>query len=349
MFFIVVGSQYGGEGKGKISAALAASIGPSIVCRSGGINSSHTVVDSRGTYRFRMLPTSVSVGGRELIYFGAGSLIHLPTLEKEVEDWRIEKKRILIDSRAGIVSDEIIERQREDLRYQAIGSTLTGTGYATADRALRQLTLAGSIDSIDFPIGDVSSALRKAHCNGVDILVEGHQGYGLSNYHGDYPYCSSRDCTSSAILSEIGVGPVRDLEVILAVKTFETRNHPGFLSDEIDLSLMDRLGIREFGGGFSTISNNRRRAGHLNIDLIKRAVWANGASGIAITCLDYLFEDCAGASDWDALKPDAKRYVKWIESHTNIPVKMVSTGRESGCTIIRKSTEHGRSSTSSKV
>ena len=54
---VVVGAQYGGEGKGKISAYLAATTAPKALLRCGGPNSGHQVVDDGINIKLRMIPT----------------------------------------------------------------------------------------------------------------------------------------------------------------------------------------------------------------------------------------------------------------------------------------------------
>src|SRR5690606_30233015 len=96
-------------------------------------------------------------------------------------------------------------------------------------------------------LGDVVRILYDAARNGDDILLEGHQGAGLSNYHGDYPYTSSRDCVAAALLSEVGLGLRWKTHVILAIKVFPTRNHSGRLPGEMASEDAERLGVQEFG------------------------------------------------------------------------------------------------------
>src|SRR5258708_4043101 len=112
MISIVVGGQLGGEGKGKGCAYLASAINFEVVCRCGGVNSSHTVVTDSREIRLRMLPTAATVNRSNIIVFGAGSLIHIPTLMKEMNELGITGNRIAIDRQAGIVTEEEISQQR---------------------------------------------------------------------------------------------------------------------------------------------------------------------------------------------------------------------------------------------
>ena len=52
------------------------------------------------------------------------------------------------------------------------------------------------------------------------ILIEGTQGTGLSLYHGQYPYVTSRDTTVSGCLSEVGIAPNRVRRVIMVCRTY---------------------------------------------------------------------------------------------------------------------------------
>ncbi len=334
MITIVVGAQFGGEGKGKISAFLARTGDYPIVCRCGGPNSSHTIKTSKGSYRFRMLPTAVSEVD-SLIVFGAGTLLHIPTLLKEMNDWNVPAERILIDFRAGVIHDESIREQRSDNRYAEIGSTLTGTGYATAERAKRNLTLAKDYSELSHMLADTSTFLFDAAQANQNILVEGHQGAMLSNYHGDYPYCSSRDSTAAAMLSELGLGLGWDFDVVLVVKTFQTRNHRGEVGVEIDPIVASKLGINEFGGGSNGVEDNRRRVGWLDYDVISNAVRLNGPNRLAVTGTDYLFPSMRSAKSVSEESADFGDFMSHMFRHTGVTIDIVSTGPKTGETYSR--------------
>jgi adenylosuccinate synthase len=330
MITIVIGAQFGGEGKGKIAAFLAkhGDAEFDIVCRCGGVNSSHTIVDQDRTYKFRMLPTAVTVLPRCKIVFGAGSLIHIGTLLSEMADWNISSDRVLIDRNAGIVTDDCVAEQRLDTRYASIGSTMTGTGYATSRRALRKLALASSYAVLAPMICDVTKYLFNALSVNSNILVEGHQGSMLSNYHGDYPYTSSRDCIAAAMLSELGVGLSWPSEVILVAKTFETRNHAGLLTSEITTSHALTIGVSERGGGAWGIPNVDRRVGLFGMEVLQRAVYLNTPSFIALTGADYLTPSIRGLRDSSLLTSDLLDLILSIEATCKVPVRLVSTGPE---------------------
>lgn len=337
MITLVVGGQYGGEGKGKIAAFLARQEKTDIVARTGGINSKHTVVTDGVSLDLRQIPTACVVGFSNKIVYGAGSLIHIPTLNKEMEGLGISQSQVLIDKNTGIISEENIQEQRSDKRYAEIGSTLTGTGYATAKRVLRKLPLAKDYPELAEMLGDTPEFLFNALKFNKTVLVEGHQGAGLSNFHGDYPYTSNRDSTAAELLSELGVGPKHELRIILVVKVFPTRNHNGHLPNEISIDEAEHLGIKEYGGGSWGIENKRRRVGRLDIAELVRAVQLNTPTEIALTGMDYFDPGSKDSTSENTLSIEAKRLIADIEKTTQTPVSLISTGAETNSMIIRNS------------
>jgi adenylosuccinate synthase len=332
MITIVVGGQYGGEGKGKVCAYLGLTDKHEIVCRTGGVNSSHTVVTGEMDYRLRMIPAS-AVMHRSQLVFGAGSLLHIPTLFAEAEALGIAATDIKIDPQAGVVTEDCIVEQRADSRYQNIGSTLTGTGYASAARCQRRLRLAKSFRELKPYLCDVAQLLYSARQKHSKILVEGHQGSSLSNYHGDYPFTSSRDCIAAALMSELGLAPNVQTEVVLVLKLFPTRNHGGHLPREMTQQEATALGIEEYGGGSWGITDNRRRVGKLELTTAKRAILLNGPAYIALTGFDYLFPNLKGASAISDLTQESAKYLDFLSKRLGVPVGLVSTGPETTSVI----------------
>ncbi|MBN9360734.1 MULTISPECIES: adenylosuccinate synthetase [unclassified Devosia] len=325
MITIVVGAQYGGEGKGKVCAYLSYAQHFDIACRCGGPNSSHSVLHGGQLFKLRMMPAA-AVHNRNIdVFFGAGTLLHVPTLLQEMALLQF-RGRLLVDPKAGVINEDIVAEQRRDDRYAAIGSTLTGTGLASALRAQRKLPLAADTDTLRPFLGDVSAELWRSLAR-RNILVEGHQGFGLSNYHGDYPYTSSRDSTASAMLSELGIGPPGRnlLRVVLAVKAFPTRNHAGSLSEELNAQDADALGIAEFGGGAWGIPDRRRRVGLFDMDLFSRAIMANAPSEIALTGADYIDHTLRGTHSARRSEP-LEEFIARLEQVSGVRVRYVSTG-----------------------
>jgi len=196
----VVGGQFGGEGKGAITAYLVVQDKVEILIKTGGPNSAHTFGKNGQIMRVRMVPCGANFGPSTIVY-PAGCLIHLETLFFEIRELNYTGQ-ILIDPRAGIVENSHIEEQRQDSFYHHAGSTLTGTGAATAARSRRRLRLAKDEPMLASFVGDTMLFLVNALEAGKTVLIEGSQSFGLSNYHGDYPYTTSGSTGNGVALDE---------------------------------------------------------------------------------------------------------------------------------------------------
>lgn len=284
----IVGGQYGGEGKGLITAAFAKHTQADILVKTGGPNSCHSYYAEGTFYRVRMLSSGFHFSQKTLV-FPAGCLIYPKCLFEEIEQYQFNGA-IKIDPNAGIITDELIEAQKRDNRYQTIGSTLTGTGYALAHRALRKLPLAKEIKELRPYLTDTQDYLL-FHIE-KKIIVEGSQAYGLSNYHGDYPYCTSRDTTVGSLLGQLGLGHKYVDQVILVIKALPTRNENGLgsLKEELSREIIDQHQevLIERGGGSYENGDVTRRVGLFDFDIVKKAVIANSPDCLALTGLDKL-------------------------------------------------------------
>src|SRR5437879_5729014 len=93
---VVVGGQYGSEGKGKVSLALAQAKGAAAAIRVGGTNSGHTaVVDGRVSV-LRQLPTAALLPD-VLCVLPAGSFIDSAVILAEVKRTELPTRRLVID------------------------------------------------------------------------------------------------------------------------------------------------------------------------------------------------------------------------------------------------------------
>src|SRR5690242_10449431 len=128
---IVVGGQYGSEGKGKVTAHEAQRLESPFVVRCGGPNSGHTVVLGGKPIVLRQIPAGV-VNDSATLLLAAGCAIDVSVLRAEAEFLSIPKERLIVDPRAVLISDE--DKGTEASWSSAIGSTATGTGAALIRR-----------------------------------------------------------------------------------------------------------------------------------------------------------------------------------------------------------------------
>lgn len=328
---IIVGGQYGDEGKGKITSWFAKNTKLDAVVRAGtGPNAGHTVVVDGTVFKLRIIPSGFFADAK--IYIGAGMLVTEKIFHEEVELTNI-KDRIFLDHNTGVITEEHVASERADNHLMKnIGSTGSGCGTANVDRIRRKLKVAHEYESLVPYITNVSHELNAILDRGGNILIEGSQATFLSLYHGNYPYTTSKDVSAAGALSDVGIGPTRVDEVILVLKSFVTRVGAGELNGEISEDEVRANGWEEFG----TVTGRLRRAAPFDYDLARRAVSINGATKIALTKVDILYPDVSGKTDQNDLTPDALEFIKSIEEATKVPVRYISTGPAANELIVRK-------------
>lgn len=140
---VVLGAQWGDEGKGKVVDMLA--MEADVVCRcQGGNNAGHTVVVEGAEFDFHLLPSGI-INPRCKSIIGNGVVIHLPGLFEELEkneskglkDW---EDRLIISDRAHIVFDfhQHVDGLAELAKgTQSLGTTKKGIGPVYSDKAAR--------------------------------------------------------------------------------------------------------------------------------------------------------------------------------------------------------------------
>jgi adenylosuccinate synthase len=137
---VIVGAQWGDEGKGKIVDLLAQH--SDVVCRyNGGPNAGHTILVGNETYKLRHLPAGI-LSGKECV-IGAGCVVDPGSLCKELDDLErrgFSTERLLLSGNAHLVMpwhlaiDQASERRLGKLK---IGTTRRGIGPTYADKAYR--------------------------------------------------------------------------------------------------------------------------------------------------------------------------------------------------------------------
>lgn len=294
---IIIGGQYGSEGKGKVAHYFAREMKASFAVRCGGPNSGHTVIDEQGRARiFQQLPTAAILSDVKLAIC-SGSYIDLDILLREIAETNLEKGRLLIDPNAVIITDELKTRETQSGLMDRIGSTGSGTGAAVAARINREpsLSFAKDIPELKPFIANILKRLRNSLNNKERIIIEGTQGFGLSPLHGGhYPYATSRDTTAAAFLSETGLSPLDVDDVVLTIRTFPIRvagnsgpfSHP---DDEIDWNTITLEGghsqpIKER----TSVTKHVRRVARFDPKVVRQAIISNRPTKIVLNHIDYL-------------------------------------------------------------
>lgn len=339
--WVVVGGQFGSEGKGKISAFITLRESINICVRCGGPNSGHTFVSEDGkNIILRQLPTGyVNPGTRLLI--PAGALIDPLVVKKEMESFGIHPSRVGVDGKCFVIRESDREAERALRLRERLSSTLCGVGAAVSRRVLRGADaklardVVGEYPWLEALLTNVSEEVNEAVDFDKKVLIEGTQGFGLSLYHSEYyPHTTSRDTSAAGFLSEVGVSPRLVTEVVVVFRTFPIRvagSQAGPLKDEITWEeLRKESGYPYDITEMTSVTNKVRRVGRFDWDLAKRAVIVNRPTRVAINGLDYLEFTNRGVRDFGSLSSKARELITEIEVNLGVSPTFLGTGPSLG-------------------
>ena len=316
---VIVGLQFGDEGKGKISYLLCREA-DCVVRFQGGANAGHTVVINGRKLKFNIIPAGSAAGAMPCI--GSGTVVDLEEVFEELELLRsigVEPK-LMVSRAASVVLPvhKLLDAKIEEIRGgRAVGTTRRGIGPTYSDKALRtgiriedllDKTLLGEkleilkkmhgLEVDEFEklleygrrikpyIGDVELYVNELLDDGGRVVFEGAQGTLLDINYGTYPYVTSSNTIAGAACTGCGIGPTRIREVVGVMKAYTTRVGAGVFPTEIGGELGIRL--REAGQEYGTTTGRPRRVGWLDIPLLRYAIRLSNVDWIALTKLDVL-------------------------------------------------------------
>jgi adenylosuccinate synthase len=300
---IVVGGQFGSEGKGKVALEIVRR-DPSVaaVVRVGGTNSGHTAVARDGrTHVLRQIPAA-AVDGNVLVVLPPGSFIDLDVLNREIEELKLTPDFLAISPFARIITQEHIAWERNAKLNAIIGSTESGTGAAVLAMVARgakgiplhSLQVEEVPDLVPYVRRwhDTSALLRSILNDAKRVVIEGTQGFGLSLLQGGYwPKATSRDTTAAGFLAETGLSPmdVDDVTMVIRCHPIRVAGDSGPLTDETTWqNIMLDAGLPEWSREYTTVTRRVRRVGMFDPTLVRRAICANRPSRIVLNHLDYV-------------------------------------------------------------
>lgn len=325
---ILVGGQYGDEGKGKIISYLAIKDDPEIIARGGvGPNAGHEVNYKGKRYPMRMLSCGF-VNEKARILIGAGVVVNPEVFLKEIELIRGNPKRCGVDFRATWLTKEHVERDKTETEGK-IGSTNTGCGPAVMDRVRRVAKRIEDCPELKPYITDVVKEVHAAK----NVLVEGSQGFMLSVLYGTYPFCTSKDVSASTIAADVGLGPKEIDEVFMVIKAYTTRVGGGPFKNEAKTEEAQKAGMQEYG---TVTGRPRRTSFDLHWNDLKLAATINSATQIAVTKIDIKFPGNARVKKYEELTGEAKKFIEKIEKELSVPVTLIGTGPDSEDIIDRR-------------
>jgi len=335
---IILGTQWGDEGKGKIVDYLTDRV-RAVVRFQGGHNAGHTLVIGGEKTVLHLVPSGVLHDGVSC-YIGNGVVLSLDALRTEVD--QLEEAgvpaldRLFISESCPLIlpTHIALDQARErDKGGEAIGTTGRGIGPAYEDKVARRAV------------------------------------------HFTYPFVTSSNTTAGGVGSGCGVGP-RHIDYVLGiVKAYTTRVGAGPFPTELFDNVGARLAER--GHEFGATTGRARRCGWFDVVFMRQVIALNSIDGLVMTKLDVLdgldelkvcvayedsngkevdwppgtqqaFQACkpiyetlpgweadtVGVTNWDDLPDNARAYVERLRELLGVSIDIVSTGPERTANII---------------
>jgi len=322
---LILGSQWGDEGKGKIVDLLAEKA--DLVIRfQGGANAGHTVVAGDEKFVLHQLPSGVLSGGCFNV-IGNGCVVDPNALMEEITAIRksgiiVSPRNLLVSANAHVVTR--LHKLIDEKLGGTIGTTGRGIGPCYSQKAeriglrfhdlldgsyktkIRKQTpkldflslrdrgtvMKESIEEIEELldilkpyIGDTQQVISRAVSGKKNVLFEGAQGTMLDVDHGTYPFVTSSNTTIGAAFTGTGVFVEFNKRIAVA-KAFQTRVGKGPFPTELKTALGNKL--RTVGKEFGATTGRPRRCGWLDLKLLKDSFMINGFNYLILTKLDCL-------------------------------------------------------------
>lgn len=336
---VLVGGQYGSEGKGNIVHYLATDY--DLLVRVGGPNAGHKVFRPNETpFTFHQLPSGALANSQAKLVLGAGAVINLERLLEEIAKLYIPFDRLAIDEQAMIIDQQDIDLEIAQLKDE-IASTAQGVGRATARkingrRITTDVKLARDIPELKHYLANTVDVLAEAISDNKRIMLEGTQGTSLSIHHGHYPHVTSRMTTASGCIAEAGIAPHQVRRVIMVCRTYPIRvgntvtgNTSGHMEQEISLqTIAERSGIdlNELNQVEVTSTTKRdRRIAEFDWAQFRRSIILNAPTDIALTFADYISVKNREAYRYEQLTDLTLRFIEEMEKVSGVPVSLIST------------------------
>jgi adenylosuccinate synthase len=327
---VIIGSQWGDEGKGKAIDYFARDA--NFVARyNGGNNAGHTVVNELGTFKIHLVPSGIFYPHTQCL-MGNGMVIDPAVLLQEIAELKHAglkfEKRLHMAQRAHLIMPyhKLLDGLYEDAKGAgATGTTRRGIGPAFADKisynGLRwadfiggtfderlhvQLGLKNKImtalggDALDYEtvreeywnyyeqlkpyITELAPIVQKGLAQNKNFLLEQAMGSLLDPDWGTYPFVTGSTTLASAATAGLGIPPRKISRVIGVTKAYTTRVGAGPMPTE----LADDNPVKPQLTETAATTGRTRRAGWLDLEIIKFSAQINGTDALFVTKLDTL-------------------------------------------------------------
>jgi adenylosuccinate synthase len=341
---VVLGLQYGDEGKGKISAGLAKTNLFDCSARyNGGPNAGHTVNLTNGKQlKLHQIPASIiyKIPG----HIGAGCAVNFTLLDREAQEFKkvmgfCPYDFLTISPRATLIGSGHI---KEDKNEHAITQGSTGSGIAPAYASFYNRS-ARLTNSYTWPDSNGRECIQDLP-NAQNLLLEGAQGFYLDPHLGNYPYTTSSSSHPGYAASTIGFPVNKIKEIVGVAKCYETRSgidpyfdkiltQDGYITPKFSSytqSFIDRTysQLQDLGNEVGVTTGRQRKIRFLDMNRLINSINATGTTIVVINKWDIL----------EQLGSEAQRYFYKREFRNpgwNMPAE-VSTIIYNECPSVRQ-------------
>ena len=324
---VIVGTQWGDEGKGKITDLLAEKM-DLVVRYQGGNNAGHTVVVGENTFKLHLIPSGILYDSCCCV-IANGVVIDPKVLLDEIEKLKtqgivVTPEKLKISYLAHVILPlhrEIDSKQEQKRHEEKIGTTGKGIGPAYTDKVARYGLRIMDLLSKDKIRKKISKNLRFSDISSeiIEEVVNQYYEFGeiLKPFMIDSSlYVNQAIDSKKRIILEGAQGTMLDVDH--GTYPYVTSSNPisggacvgvGIgphkISEVVGVTkayitrvgagsfpteLTDDLGdhLRERGGEFGTTTGRPRRCGWLDLVVLKYAIRVNGLTELCLTKLDVL-------------------------------------------------------------
>jgi adenylosuccinate synthase len=305
---VVVGTQWGDEGKGKITDFLSKKA--DIIARfAGGDNAGHTIKFDGETYKLHLIPSGIFYKDKTSV-IGNGLVINPKSLVTELNGLQnrgVDTSNLRISNRAHVILPYHIHQDKvarmgiriADLLDKDIFEQKLRDNLAIKNKLFEKLYEVEGIAFEDifeeyYEYGqqlkqyviDTSKILNDVLDEGGRVLFEGAQGVMLDVDQGTYPFVTSSNPVAGGVAIGAGVGPSKVSHVVGVCKAYTSRVGDGPFPSE----LFDEVGqtIREVGREYGTTTGRPRRVGWFDAVVVRHSRRVSGITHLALNSIDVL-------------------------------------------------------------
>jgi adenylosuccinate synthase len=323
---VIIGAQWGDEGKGKIIDIFAQEA-DIIVRYQGGNNAGHTIVIDEKEFILHLIPSGI-LRDDKICVIGHGVVLNPEAFLRELEYLKVNgvnvSGRVYISEMTHLIMPYHLYIDSASEKEYKIGTTMRGVGPAYEDkigrhgiRAIdllntdvfkeklqRNLKIKSHIlgNVFDYDqileeylmfseilkeyIKDTPLFLSEALKNDKKLLFEGAQGTLLDVDYGTYPFVTSSNASVGGVCTGTGIPPNKIDKVIGITKAYSTRVGEGPFPTELQGEFGEYM--REKGNEYGATTGRPRRCGWFDAIALRYSARINGFDSLVITKLDIL-------------------------------------------------------------